>query len=81
MSKKNKDFQQNYRKEHGDKALKEYNKAQRITVGFNTGTRTMKTEKDYTRKEKHKEDYFSDDYNYEEEEDIINENSYDVFDL
>ena len=54
MNKKEKEL---YRKTYGDKVLKEFNKSQRVVNGFNTGTITMKSNKDYLRKEKHKKDY------------------------
>ena len=48
------------RKSMSKKAFEEYNKAQRVCVGFNTGTRTHKSKKDYNRKEKHKNAEYND---------------------
>lgn len=38
-----------YKKQYGNKALKEYYKKQRVTNNMNTGTRDMKSNKDYNR--------------------------------
>lgn len=43
-----------YIKQYGYKAYKEFCKANRVITPMNTGTRTMKTEKVYSRKKKHK---------------------------
>lgn len=37
------------KKSMSKKAFEEYQKAQRVCVGFNTGTRTHKSKKDYNR--------------------------------
>lgn len=43
-----------YIKQYGHKAYKKFCKANRVITPMNTGTRTMKTEKVYSRKKKHK---------------------------
>lgn len=57
-NKMSKEFKENFIKEHGKKAFDEFCKAQRTTVGFNTGTRTHKSPKDYQRNPKHKNSKF-----------------------
>ena len=43
-----------YIKKYGYKEYKEFCKKNRVITAMNTGTRTMKTEKVYSRKRKHK---------------------------
>lgn len=40
-----------YRKQYGDRAYNKFLKNQRVMNGMNTGTRTMKSRKDYSRAE------------------------------
>lgn len=46
-----------YIKQYGMKAWREFCKKNRVIVPMNTGTVTMKTKKNYTRKSKHKEEW------------------------
>lgn len=46
-----------YIKQYGYKAYKELCKKLRVINPMNTGTRTMKTEKVYSRKQKHKTEW------------------------
>lgn len=44
-----KEFTREFIRTYGKKKYREYCKAKRVTSGFNTGTRTMKSSADYDR--------------------------------
>lgn len=46
-----------YIKQYGRKAYEDFCKKNRVVTAMNTGTRTMKTEKIYSRKRKHKKEW------------------------
>ena len=51
------DFKELYIKQYGMKAYREHCKKNRVMTPMNTGTRSMKTEKTYSRKRKHKKEW------------------------
>ncbi|WP_373266202.1 hypothetical protein [Hungatella hathewayi] len=46
-----------YIKQYGMKEYREFCKKNRVITPINTGTRTMKTDKIYSRKQKHKKEW------------------------
>lgn len=50
-----------YVKQHGCRAYREFCKGNRVVTNMNTGTRTMNTEKTYSRKGKHRSDWMKED--------------------